>query len=616
MSAQLPPVTTDQVKVAITKLVQFLQRTRQISEAHTVDFYTEDVWNNLVAIPPATVLSTFHEQSKTSSQTHGGVPDLSSIFCHTTQRLVNFKAFVKAAQYHSLADLGICTPVDELLEALSVNQALRPNKEMKADTFMNDKKSHEVLMMSKLVDGIASVCGVKQVIDLGAGKGYLSSYLSMQYDLKVYGIDSSHTTTDGANKRNRKLKKYWQAYKANARTSSKAQESNQTKASVLPRNMCVEVNTNRDLSRYENSAFQLEELSICDSAIMDKSNSNTNSLSLERSKEDYETNNVSLGMDVSRENTLSFLDILPPDAVELSSVSQGASRVLSEQEKEQRKIENIKAKKRNESTVYSPLTSYVTADTELRDIIKDFKEAIMVGLHTCGDLAPNTLRIYTTKPEIKAVCSVGCCYHLMSEEFDSPEKANTVKTWGFPMSRYVKESCCCIGRNSRMSACLALDRVAVGQGLPVESLFYRAVLQVMCRDIYAITQRDWQKLQGVSSGDLKDNMREKRVGKIYAKSTCFTDYVRKSLQKLGQDHSKLSDKQITDYYEKFLPRKIELEAFNMLKVFLAPSVEALILLDRLCYLKEQDNIGWSGLVKLFDPVKSPRCYAVVSLKQT
>lgn len=48
----------------------------------------------------------------------------------------------------------------------------------------------------------------------------------------------------------------------------------------------------------------------------------------------------------------------------------------------------------------------------------------MVGLHTCGDLAPSTLRLFTAKSEIKAVCSVGCCYHLLSEEHET-EKGTT-----------------------------------------------------------------------------------------------------------------------------------------------------------------------------------------------
>lgn len=50
----------------------------------------------------------------------------------------------------------------------------------------------------------------------------------------------------------------------------------------------------------------------------------------------------------------------------------------------------------------------------------------MVGLHTCGDLAPNTLRIFTSNSEIKGVCSVGCCYHLLSEEFENPQKGTAV----------------------------------------------------------------------------------------------------------------------------------------------------------------------------------------------
>lgn len=133
--------------------------------------------------------------------------------------------------------------------------------------------------------------------------------------------------------------------------------------------------------------------------------------------------------------------------------------------------------------------------------------------------------------------------------------------------------------------------------LPTESLFYRAVLQDIIKDCYGITKCD------------------RHVGKLYSKSSSFLDYVRKSLKKLGLDESKLPEKVIMDYYEKYKPRMNELEAFNMLKVVLAPCIETLILLDRLCYLKEQEDIAWSALVKLFDPVKSPRCYALIALKK-
>ncbi|KAM4748841.1 putative methyltransferase-like protein 25 [Rhinophrynus dorsalis] len=521
-------------------------------------------------------------------------PDMSDIFSPTSQQLVNLEGFVEAAQQHSLVNLGVCTSVEKLLEAAPVQKEDRTDKEMKTNQFMNDKKSHEVLKMSQLVGSIARVCGIKQVIDLGAGKGYLSSYLSMQYDLKVYGIDSSHSNTDGANKRNRKLKKYWKAYKMNARKTSKAQDSNQKRENVLPNNMCQDVNTDEAISKPQSSASTLEESSISDASAVDKINVIADSI---RWKTDTESNqNIHPVQDQDTEEH-SFLDILPSGAVEVTSMSKSVSKDLSEQEKEQRKMENIKAKKQNDSHVYLPVTSYVTAETELHDIITDLEDSIMVGLHTCGDLAPNTLRIFTAKPEIKAVCSVGCCYHLLTEEFGSPAEDRTGEAWGFPMSRYLKESGWCFGRNARMSACLALERVAVGQGLPNESLFYRAVLQVIFRECFGTTQSD------------------KRIGKIFSKSSGFTDYVRKSLKRFGQDDSKISDKQIMDYYEYYMTRKNELEAFNMLKVLLAPCIEALILLDRLLYLKEQENLAWSGLVKLFDPVKSPRCYAVVSMKK-
>ncbi|CAH2277647.1 Hypothetical predicted protein [Pelobates cultripes] len=610
MLTQLPEISSDQVKEAIRKLVQFLQATLRISDAHTVDFYTEDVWDKLVAISPDTVLSSLSQHPRTSVREYSDIPDVSSIFSDATQKLVNLDAFVEASQYHSLVNLGVCTQVDKLLDAFSIQRRPKTDTEVKADQFMNDKKSHEVLIMSDLVDTVANICGVKQVIDLGAGKGYLSSYLSMRYDLKVYGIDSSHTNTDGAKKRNRKLKKYWQVYETNTSKTSRAHTSDQKKTSSLPKASSLEVNTNRSISKPQISSLTLEGLSISDSTAADNINVAKDLFKKEIHKEDCTTIDTA---DVS-ETTLSFLDVLPSGAVELPLESNSVVKVLSEQERAQRKENNLKLKRQSESNVYKPLTSYVTAETELRDIITDFEKAIMVGLHTCGDLAPNTLRIYTSKPEIKAVCSVGCCYHLLSEEFDSPDKAKTAEAWGFPLSQFLKENCCCIGRNARMSACLALERVAVGQGLPSESLFYRAVLQVICRDVYGITQREWQKLQKTSTSDLKDKVSEQRVGKIYAKSTSFADYVRKSLRKLGQDDSKLSDQQIRDYFETFKHRKIELEAFNMLKVSLAPCIEALILLDRLCYLKEQEGLGWSGVVRLFDPVKSPRCYAVISLK--
>ncbi|XP_028388682.1 methyltransferase-like protein 25 isoform X1 [Phyllostomus discolor] len=594
------PVTPDlsTLRAKLQGLLQFLRKALPISSAHTVDFYTESVWEKLVDLSPETVLEVLKRSTREAlarpSDTRplmeagkeSGITDFPKIFCETSQKLVSVEAFALAAKYYSVQNLGICIPFEQLLIALQGNQKQKTGENVKLDEFMNLKKSHEVQAMSELICSIADYYGIKQIIDLGSGKGYLSSYLSLKYGLKVYGIDSSNTNTHGAQERNRKLKKHWSVYY----TRSKLGVNELALKMAKEKKVQDQIKNKGDIERVCNNSPANQEMMFTSAFLPDFSSSVISNI-----RKQMENLHVYSHREENLcfENAFSLIDLLPINAIEPTSSSQIPKRKMSEANKERRETTS----KSNETYIYSPLTSFITADSELHDIIKDLEDCLMVGLHTCGDLAPNTLRIFTSNSEIKGVCSVGCCYHLLSEEFENPHKECTQEKWGFPMCHYLKEEKWCCGRNARMSACLALERVAVGQGLPTESLFYRAVLQDIIKDCYGITKCD------------------QHVGKIYSKSLSFLDYVRKSLKKLGLDESKVPEKVITDYYEKYKPRMNELEAFNMLKVVLAPCIETLILLDRLCYLKEQEDTAWSALVKLFDPVKSPRCYAVIALKQ-
>nr|XP_027775813.1 methyltransferase-like protein 25 [Marmota flaviventris] len=601
MAAACPlPATQDlpTLHAKLQGLLRFLRDALPISNAHTVDFYTESVWEKLVDLSPETVLAALKRSAAEAearfpearplveAEARAGVSDFPKAFCETSQKLVSVEAFSLAAKYYSVQNLGMCTPFEQLLVALQGNKKQRTAENLKPVEFMNMKKSHEVQAMSQLICSITDYYGVKQVIDLGSGKGYLSSFLSLKYGLKVYGIDSSNTNTHGAKERNRKLKKHWKHY----HTQSRVDVNGVALKMAKERKVQNEIKYNANVEEtYNNSSANQEKMSPSDylpdfsGSVISDIRKQMENLHAQPHGED----------NLCFENPFSLIDFLPINAVETNSSSQILNREISEANKERRKL----ASKSNESNIYSPLTSFITADSELHDIIKDLEECLMVGLHTCGDLASNTLRIFASNSEIKGVCSVGCCYHLLSEEFENEHKECIQEKWGFPMCHYLKEERWCCGRNARMSACLALERVALGQGLPTESLFYRAVLQDIIKDCYGITKC------------------EQHVGKIYSKCSSFLDYVRKSLKKLGLDESKLPEKIIMDYYEKYKPRMNELEAFNMLKVFLAPCIETLILLDRLCYLKEQEDIAWSALVKLFDPVKSPRCYAVIALKK-
>ncbi|KAM7113900.1 putative methyltransferase-like protein 25 isoform 3-T3 [Molossus nigricans] len=597
MAASGPlPVTQDlsTLRAKLQGLLRFLREALSISNAHTVDFYTESVWDQLVDLPPETVLEVLKRSTAEAAAARplveadgtSGITDFPEIFCGISQKLVSVEAFALAAKYYSVQNLGICTPFEQLLVALQGTQTQKIGENVKPDEFMNLKKSHEVQAMSALISSIADYCGIKQVIDLGSGKGYLSSYLSLKYGLNVYGIDSSNTNTHGAQERNRKLKKHWKVY----HTRSKLDVSELALKMAKEKKMQDHTENKADMEGVRNNNPTNQEMMSTSDFLPDFSSSVISNI-----RKQMENLHVYSHQEekLCFENAFSPIDLLPINAIEPASSTQIPERKMSEANKERKN-----ASESSESNIYSPLTSFITADSELHDIIQDLEDCLMVGLHTCGDLAPNTLRIFTSNSAIKGVCSVGCCYHLLSEEFEEPHKDCTEEKWGFPMCHYLKEERWCCGRNARMSACLALERVAVGQGLPTESLFYRAVLQDIIKGCYGITRCD------------------RHVGKIYSKSSSFLDYVRKSLKKLGLDESKLPENIIMDYYEKYKPRMNELEAFNMLKVVLAPCIETLILLDRLCYLKEQEDIAWCALVKLFDPVTSPRCYAVIALRRS
>jgi hypothetical protein len=101
---------------------------------------------------------------------------------------------------------------------------------------------------------------------------------------------------------------------------------------------------------------------------------------------------------------------------------------------------------------------------------------------------------------------------------------------------------------------------------------------------------------------------------------------------------KLTDEEIDKYLEKHKQMKHKFDVYIQLKQLIAPLVEYIILLDRLIFLFEHEldsieraqnsnelsqspkrqesyaeNCSYEHfIVKLFDPAKSPRCYALVS----
>ena len=74
------------------------------------------------------------------------------------------------------------------------------------DTFMSEKKMHEVLKMSQCVTELCTSHNVKCLVDVGSGKAYLSQVLAaMQQDSCLLAIDSQSGNSKGAQKRSKNL---------------------------------------------------------------------------------------------------------------------------------------------------------------------------------------------------------------------------------------------------------------------------------------------------------------------------------------------------------------------------------------------------------------------------
>ncbi|CAH0552937.1 unnamed protein product [Brassicogethes aeneus] len=342
---------------------------------------------------------------------------------------------------------------------------------------MTSKKSHEVQVLSNIAAAVQKISKTSHIVDIGDGKGYLSSMLALNYKIPVLGVDASEINTNSAVDRVEKLSKVW-----NSLTTGEKSKK-----------------TSKDL--------------------------------------------------------------------------------------------------------YRQITKYVDEKIDFKDVVETVflekpTDISLVGLHTCGNLATASLRIFCARPEIKTICNVGCCYHFIAEQFEQnikhviPNK-NKTSDFGFPMSQFLIDRQFVIGRSARMMAAQSVDRIFYNKELPSKTIFYRALLQIYMK---------------INHPDviIKD------VGRFRKPASDFVDYTRKALKRLKLELD-LSDEVLHEFYKEYECRCDELNVFYLIRCLLAPVIENLILLDRILFLHENGYEN-SFLVQLFDPVISPRCYSIIAFK--
>lgn len=281
------------------------------------------------------------------------------------------------------------------------------------------------------------------------------------------------------------------------------------------------------------------------------------------------------------------------------------------------------------------------------------KNAMVISLHSCGNLLHHGIRSLTLNPSVRAICLVGCCYNLLTERLTpATYKLPSLRSAAHP--RVEKESMRGDPHGFPMSARLCNDHSAksAAEGTPGVKLnitarmmavqapqnwtakdsagfftrhFYRALLQRLFLD-KEIVPPPQAASTGSSSPLGHTSGTPIIIGSL--RKACYASfpaYVRGALAKLydcpvrGElfktKMADVSDDDLEEYERLYAHRKHDLSVVWSLMAFSAGVVESLIVVDRFLWLREQAEVGEAWVEPVFDYAVSPRNMVVVGIKK-
>ncbi|KAL8673209.1 MAG: hypothetical protein Q9168_002361 [Polycauliona sp. 1 TL-2023] len=286
---------------------------------------------------------------------------------------------------------------------------------------------------------------------------------------------------------------------------------------------------------------------------------------------------------------------------------------------------------------------------------------MVISLHSCGNLLHHGLRSLTLNPSVRAVALVGCCYNLLTERLPpflgSPssklrapnarlsEASSTCDPHGFPMSnRFLKYKHADGAEGIRFNITARMMAVQAPRNWTESDCdsfftkhFYRALFQRILVDKGIIDNpndiapseetNETNKPDGTA--DVEEKKRKGKepiiMGSLRKPAyTSFLAYVRAAITKLSTSPShsasvtkhlaNLTDEEILCYETKYAHKKKQLSIVWSLMAFSAQVVESAIVVDRYCWLKEQEEVKEAWVENIFDYGVSPRNLIVVGIK--
>lgn len=275
---------------------------------------------------------------------------------------------------------------------------------------------------------------------------------------------------------------------------------------------------------------------------------------------------------------------------------------------------------------------------------------MVISLHSCGNLVHHGIRSLLLNPAVSAVALIGCCYNLITERLGPPtyklpslrsnnarleETSKAYDPHGFPMSDRLCNYTSAAGTGMRLNITARMMAVQAPQNWGRKDSegfftrhFYRALLQKVFLD-YGIVEAPQNEHVETNDGSplgWSGGTAPIIIGSL--KKSCydnFVTYVHGALEKLVEDPERgalfrekmgaMSDEDIQTYETNNAERKKELSVIWSLMAFSAGVIEAVIVVDRWLFLKEQEEVEDAWVEPVFDFKQSPRNLVVVGIKR-
>ncbi|XP_078001200.1 methyltransferase-like protein 25B [Glandiceps talaboti] len=566
------------LKEYAVRLLSFINHYKWLSEAYIVEFFVKDHWSNL----PRTWLTVLEDLDTV---------DISCMLLESPRddrsikyskvwplSLLAYRATVHAiALRRTPQDGRDDDAVEHLLKKTSTSYEHLSRHYRR---HVKPKKQYEICRLARLIHETCQKSDCNNVVDVGAGMGHLTRLLSFGYGLHVTTVEAEGGHVGGAIQLDDKLKKFFET--KSVENPDKLKGFKQSDCSpdvpVVPNHVIFHIDPN-----------------IAVDDFLDL---------LQQHRGSTESSN-------SEQTVTTKLKLPDTQAREPAQLDINQSQLDSE-----RSIDLSVCCQQGSTHSQS------SRPTEFG----------FVGLHTCGDLAPTILSVFSKCSSANALVSVGCCYQKLTcrnavparrpNESDHENDTTTKKEMsdsenpqtavnnqkigqvGYPMSDWIRSLPDYeLNYESRELACHALDTYCQRLKDKDPHLIlqcYRSILEI-------IIQKQDPDLTTKHAGirHIKKVMRKLKKGHDQPLYTYLSEALRKlGLQPIPEDEGK--------ELEKLLKRWKQLITFHVLRLLTAPVTESLILIDRMLFLYEQ-GID-SELIPLFDPKLSARNFVLIANK--